>query len=150
MEPPTGSQVIFPNMKQHHKTLDCTSERAAQSQVKDLNCTSAAQCSLSTILISPAPFDVPQTCITMTTLRILGSGKQAALPTALTVSVLQSVSSMKERSKKTKKTQHFQGSIYKNRTLLTFGASSSTTWLHCLFLFFLCFIYVASVVIRSR
>lgn len=83
---------ISPNTERLRKEVDGESERATQSQVKDLNCTTAALCSLSTILISPAPFDLPQTCITMTTPRILGSGKQAALPTAPTVSVLRSLS----------------------------------------------------------
>lgn len=34
------------------------------------------------VLISLSPLDLPQTCITMTTLRILGNDKQAALSTA--------------------------------------------------------------------
>lgn len=123
-------------MKQHLKKVDGKSERATQSQVKDLNCTTTALGSLSTILISQAPFDLPQTCITMTTLRILGTCKQAVLPTALTVSVLQSVSlhsavQWRKEARKQKTKTDFQGFIYKNSTLFcTFGTSSTTTWLH--------------------
>lgn len=81
------------------------------------------------ILISLSPLDLPQTCITMTTLRILGNDKQAALSTAQDCFSLPELQQASHSSDTEKLNQELLSRVYFQKGTIPFQLHSiSSKW----------------------